>query len=164
EEFGQELFADGLTGQPVADAATVIAGPREEVIDLAGLSENETIVVPPEHRASFVVRQLLAQMLKPVQADTVTEESLTLEKTDLYYRPLWAFEFHWKPKDRRGVVELDAVTGRMRAGESLMPKLTRMVTRDALFDIGADTVGLLVPGGGIAVKVAKIALDQTGKS
>ncbi|MGZ3641877.1 MAG: hypothetical protein ACXVAI_06410 [Candidatus Limnocylindrales bacterium] len=164
EEFGQELFADGLTGQPVADAATLIAGPREEVIDLAGLSENETIVVPPEHRASFVVRQLLAQMLKPVQADTVTEESLTLEKTDLYYRPLWAFEFHWKPKDRRGVVELDAVTGRMRAGESLMPKLTRMVTRDALFDIGADTVGLLVPGGGIAVKVAKIALDQTGKS
>lgn len=164
EEFGQELFSDGLTGAPVAEANSLIAGPREEAADLTGLGANDTIVVPPEHRASYVVRQLLAAMLKPVQADTVSEESLTLEKTDLYYRPLWAFEFHWKPKDRRGVVELDAVTGQMRAGESLMPKLTRMVTRDALFDIGADTVGLLVPGGSIAVKVAKIALDQTTKS
>ena len=35
-----------------------------------------------------------------------------------------------------------------------------MVSRDALFDIGADTVGLLVPGGSIAVKVARIALEQ----
>jgi len=164
EEFGQELFSDGLTGAPVADAKALIGGSREEVADLTGLGANDTIVVPPEHRASYVVRQLLADMLKPVQADTVSEESLTLERTDLYYRPIWAFEFHWKPKDRRGVVELDAVTGQLRPGESLMPKLTRMVTRDALFDIGADTVGLLVPGGSIAVKVAKIALDQTSKS
>jgi hypothetical protein len=38
------------------------------------------------------------------------------------------------------------------------------VTRDALFDIGADTVGLLVPGGGIAVKVARLAIDQRRKT
>ena len=36
-----------------------------------------------------------------------------------------------------------------------------MVSRDALFDIGADTVGLLVPGGSIAVKLARVALDRT---
>ena len=128
--------------------------------DPTSLAADETIVMPPEHRASYVIRQLLSDMLKPVQADTVSEEALTLEKTDLYYRPLWAFEFHWKTKDKRGIVELDAVTGQMRQGESLAPKLTRMVSRDALFDIGADTVGLLVPGGSIAVKVAKIALEQ----
>jgi hypothetical protein len=39
-----------------------------------------------------------------------------------------------------------------------------MMNRDALFDIGADTVGLLVPGGSIAVKVAKLAIDQSHKS
>jgi hypothetical protein len=37
------------------------------------------------------------------------------------------------------------------------------MNRDALFDIGADTVGLLVPGGSIAVKVAKMAIDHTEK-
>ena len=53
------------------------------------------------------------------------EESLTLETTDLVYRPVWAYEFHWKPKDKRGVVEIDAVTGAIRAGSSaLLPGST----------------------------------------
>lgn len=29
------------------------------------------------------------------------------------------------------------------------------------FDIGADTVGMLVPGGSIAVKVARVAIDRS---
>lgn len=160
EEIQDERFVDGLTAAAITEAAGIVNGAKEEISDPSTLSKNDTIVVPPEYRASYVVRQLLSDMLRPVQADTVTEEALNLEKTDLYYRPLWAFEFLWKPKDKRGVVEIDAVTGQIRPGEALMPKLTRMVTRDALFDIGADTVGLLVPGGGIAVKMAKIALDQ----
>jgi hypothetical protein len=160
EEFRHELFADGMAGAAVPDAAAIITGPRREVTEPASLATDDTIVLPPEHRASYVVRQLLGEMLKPVQADTILEESLTLETTDLVYRPIWAFEFHWRPKDKRGVVEIDAVTGTLRAGGSMLPQLGRMITRDALFDIGADTVGLLVPGGSIAVKVARAALDK----
>ena len=145
----------------MTDAATVLAGPREEINDPATLGVDDTIVVPPEQRASFVVRQLLSEMLKPVQADRVIEESLTLETIDLCYRPIWAFEFHWQSKDKRGVVEIDAVTGTIRQGGSLLPQLGKIVSRDALFDIGADTIGLLVPGGSIAVKVARAALDKS---
>jgi hypothetical protein len=159
EEFRQALFLDGVTGAPVADAPSIIGGQKHEVHDPAELAAEADIVVPPEQRASFVVRQLLTGMLKPVQADSVTEESITFEQTDLYYRPWWAFEFHWKLKDKRGVVELDAVTGELRNSQALMARLSRTVTRDSLFDIGADTVGLLVPGGSIAVKVAKLAID-----
>jgi len=161
EEIAHELDADARSGAKVTDAAAVLAGPRDEISDPATLAAEETIVVPPEHRASFVVRQLLSEMLKPVQADRVIEESLTLETIDLCYRPIWAFEFHWQSKDRRGVVEIDAVTGAIRQGGSLLPQLSKMVTRDALFDIGADTIGLLVPGGSIAVKVARAALDKS---
>jgi hypothetical protein len=159
EEFRQSLFLDGVTGAAVTDASSVIGSARHEVTDLTELAGEVDIVVPPEQRASFVVRQLLTGMLKPVQADTVHEETITFEQTDLYYRPWWAFEFHWKLKDKRGVVELDAVTGEMRNSQALMARLSRTVTRDSLFDIGADTVGLLVPGGSIAVKVAKMAID-----
>ncbi|HEY0444612.1 MAG TPA: hypothetical protein VGC90_10340 [Candidatus Limnocylindrales bacterium] len=161
DEFTAGLFTDGVTGAAVADAATIVAGPHQEVVDLATLSENNTIVVSPEQHASFVVRQLLGSMMKPVQADVVTEESMTIQNIDLYYRPWWAFEFHWKPKDKRGVVELDAVTGQMRPGTALSARVSRIVSRDALFDIGADTVGLLVPGGSIAVKVARVAMEQS---
>ena len=101
----------------------------------------------------------MGTMMKPVQADSITEESMTIQHIDLYYHPWWAFEFHWKPKDKTGVVELDAVTGEMRQGQALASRVSKMMNRDALFDIGADTVGLLVPGGSIAVKVARLAID-----
>jgi hypothetical protein len=91
----------------------------------------------------------------------MSEESMTIQNIDLYYRPWWAFEFLWKPKDKKGVVELDAITGQMRPGQALADRVTKMVNRDALFDIGADTVGLLVPGGSIAVKVARLAVDKS---
>jgi hypothetical protein len=163
EEYRQAIFLDGVTGATVTDAANIIGGARHEVTDLDALSAEADIVVPPEQRASFVVRQLLTGMLKPVQADSITEESMTFEQIDLYFRPWWAFEFHWKVKDKRGVVELDAVTGEMRNSQALMARLSRTVTRDSLFDIGADTVGLLVPGGSIAVKVAKMAIDANNQ-
>ena len=164
DELAQEMYVDGVSGTPITDAKEVLGGPREEVADLSAAGENNTVIVPPAQHASSLVRQLLASMLKPVQADTITEESMRLEHIDLYYRPWWAFEFLWKPKDKRGIVEIDALTGLMRPGQALVPKLQRMVTRDALFDIGADTVGLLVPGGGIAVKVARLAIDQRHKT
>jgi hypothetical protein len=161
EEIAHTLDADARTGAKVADAAAVLSGPRDEVSDPATLTADDTVVIPPEQRASFVVRQLLAEMLKPVQADRILEESLTLETIDLCYRPIRAYEFHWRSKDKRGVVEIDAVTGAFRQGGSFLPQLGRVITRDALFDIGADTIGLLVPGGSIAVKVARAALDKT---
>lgn len=164
EEYRQALFLDGVTGAPVADAPTLIGSTKHEVTDLEALATEADIVRPPEQRASFVVRQLLTGMLKPLQADVVHEESITFEQIDLYFRPWWAFEFHWKPKDKKGVVELDAVTGEMRNSQALMARLSRSVTRDSLFDIGADTVGLLVPGGSIAVKVAKMAMDHQNQS
>ena len=164
DEFREDLYIDGVSGVPVPDAATLLGGAKREVTDLVTAAQSNTVVVPPTQHASSLVRQLLASMLKPVQADTISEESMTLEHIDLYYRPWWAFEFLWKPKDKRGVVEIDAVTGQMRPGQALLPKLQRMVSRDVLFDIGADTVGLLVPGGGIAVKVARLAIDKNQKS
>jgi hypothetical protein len=160
DEFVHESHADGGTGARVPDAAAVIGGPKHEVTDPTTLAAEDTVVVAPQHRASFIVRQMLAEMMKPIQADRMIEESLVLEHTDLYYRPVWAFEFHWRPKDKRGVVEIDAITGETRQGASLLAQASKLVTRDALFDIGADTVGLLVPGGSIAVKVARAAIDK----
>jgi hypothetical protein len=161
EEWRQELFADAQNGNPLSDAAPLVRGSKVEITDPQILAGEGAVVVPAETRASFVVRQLLNQTLKPVQADVVHEEAIVLETIDLYYRPIWAFEFVWKPKDKRGVVEFDAVTGQMRTSASLMPKidLGKMISRDTLFDIGADTVGMLIPGGNLAVKIAKVALD-----
>jgi hypothetical protein len=160
EEFSLEHYTDGVNGNIVPDGGNVASGPNTEVFDPATLTADGTLLVPPEHRASFVIRKLIAEMMKPVQADAVSEEALALERTDLYYRPIYAFEFAWTTKGKTGVVEIDAVTGQIRQAHSLMPALKGMVTRDALFDLGADAAGMLIPGGSIAVKVAKVALDK----
>ena len=119
-----------------------------ELTDLTEFAARDnTIVVPPEIRASFVMRQALQTMLKPVQADVIFEEVVTVEAIDLYYRPIFAYEFRWKTKDKTAVAEIDGLTGDMRNAKSLRQQMNIPISRDALFDIGADTVGMLVPGG-----------------
>ena len=160
EEHVHDRYTDAVSGTAVAGAEALVAGAKHEVSDPATLLTDGTAVVGPEQRASYVVRAALHEMMKPIQADRLLEETIVLENTDLYYRPIWTFEFDWTAKGKRGAVEIDAITGETRAGASAIPNLTKIVTRDALFDIGADTVGMLVPGGGIAVKVARAALDK----
>jgi hypothetical protein len=160
EDFREEVWLDGATGGPVGGAAALMAGAQTEVTEPAALAVNDTMVVPPEHRASAIVRALLAKLLRPLQADAVFEERLEVDHLELVYRPIVAFEFVLPAKDRRGVVEVDALTGETRAATSLRLQISRRVSRDALFDIGADTVGLLVPGGSIAVKLARVAIDR----
>jgi hypothetical protein len=160
EDFREEVWLDGTTGSPVGGAAALMEGAQTEVAEPAALAVNGTMVVPPEHRASAIVRALLAKLLRPLQADTVFEERLEVDHLELVYRPIVAFEFVLPAKARRGVVEVDALTGETRAATSLKLQISRRVSRDALFDIGADTVGLLVPGGSIAVKLARVAIDR----
>jgi hypothetical protein len=161
EEFGREVFVDARSGAPVADGAQVVAGPHSEVADPATLSADETIVVPPEQRASFVVRTVIGDLMRPVQADQLLEESLTLDLADLYYRPIYAFEYKWQPRDKTAVVEIDGATGQVRQAPGLMRDVKGMLSnKDAWFDITADTVGMIVPGANIAMKVGRVVVQH----
>ena len=159
EEHRQQMFFEGVSGE-AQELGSLISNARSEVSDLADLTAMDgAIVVPPEIRASFVMRQALQSMLKPVQADVIFEEVVTIEAIDLYYRPIFAFEFRWKTKDKTAMAEFDGVTGEMRNAKSLRQQMNLPISRDALFDIGADTIGMIVPGGNIAVKLVKVAID-----
>jgi hypothetical protein len=161
EELRREHFTDGRNGQDVADGAAVITGPKREVGDTQSLAEDDTIVVAPEQRASFVVRSLIQELTKAIQADQLIEESVVLETADLYYRPIWAFEFRWVDKNKSGVVEIDAISGAVRQSNALLPQIKGIVTnKEAWFDIGIDTVELFVPGGNIAIKVARVVAER----
>ena len=48
-------------------------------------------------------------------------------------------------------------------GKALVGQIRGALNRDLLFDVGADTVSMFVPGGGIAVKLAKAAIDSNKK-
>jgi len=160
EDLREEVWIDGMTGSAVGNGAALMTGTSYDVGEPATLEADEVIVVPPDHRASAIVRQLLAKLMVPLQADQIFEEQLAVPVLELVYRPIWAFEFELPAKGKRGVVEVDGLTGDTKVATSLRLQINRHVSRDAMFDIGADTIGMIVPGGNIALKLARVALDH----
>ena len=156
QEGGEkEVFIDAVTSKE-QDWKQYLNYSREEVRDISSFAPEDAIVVPPETRASFVVRQVLTDMIKAVQADVIHEDLVEVSTIDLYLKPVYAFEYLWQSKDRQAVAEFDGLTGEMRTGgKALRQQIGQMLTTEVLFDVGVDAVDLLVPGGGIAIKVAR---------
>jgi hypothetical protein len=73
---------------------------------------------------------------------------------------MYAYKFLGKSKQKEAILEVDGLTGECQTGSRLFKEyLGKVLERDFLFDIGADAVGMFVPGGSIAVKAAKRYMD-----
>jgi hypothetical protein len=151
---------DGVSGAK-GDYARYMSAPSLEILSLENFAPENILVVPPQARASAVVRQVMGEIVQAVQAQTILEERVDVTAIDLFFRPVYAFEYEWAAKNKKVVVEYDAITGDARAGGKwLGEQLKGMVTRDLVFDVTADAVGLIVPGGSIAVKLVKAIADR----
>lgn len=160
EEHHGVSYFDGIGGER-RDFSYALKFRLEEIQDLENYPF-KGVVLPPAIKASFVVRQVLQELMKPLQADKVYEEKISLSRIELYYRPIYAFEFYWTTKDRQGVAEFDGLTGEMKTGGKTFKQAVKAVLKkDLLFDLGADALGIIVPGGSIAVKMVKAAMDYS---
>lgn len=159
----REQFLDAVTGEP-GDFGNYTTYPADPIEDLAAFRPEGILVVPPQKRASLIVRQLLAEMMRPLDADVVHKEVVEVEHITLYWRPVYAIAFEWPSKQKRAILEVDGLTGQVRTdGQQFGSQIGKFLTPDVLFDIGVDAVDLLLPGGGIAIKVGR-ALAQRNES
>ncbi len=163
EEFRQEMTCDAQQGSDVKYDKHM-AFPKHIIPDVKELACDGTLVVAPEVRGSFVVRKLVGMLMKTFQADTVVEERIDVEQVALYYRPVIAIEYIWRAKDKKQIVEFDALTGDTRAesGE-FKHRVVKVLENDALFDIGADAIGTVFPGVNVAVKLGRLAARKALK-
>ena len=135
---------------------------KTEITDLEQFAPANVLLVPPQSHASTVVRSVLAEVIKPVQAQLIHEERVNVEALDINFRPVYALEYNWVTKGKQVIVEFDALTGEIHGGGRKMGnQIKGMITRDLIFDVTADAVGMLVPGGSIAVKLVKAAIDRS---
>ena len=163
EEASTDVIIDAVSGQEQKEQRwkKYLRLDKESVSDLSNLSIEESIVVMPEMRASAVVRKILASLLRPIQADTIHEEKADFNIVDLYFRPVYAFEYKWEKASKTVVAEFDGLTGEMiSGGVTLRQQVDNMMTRDLLFDVSAEAANMLIPGGGIAVRVTKYMVDS----
>jgi hypothetical protein len=159
EENHQSYTFDGAGTR--VDLSKYQSFAKTEITDLEKFAPADVLVVPPQAHATTVVRAVLADAIKPVQAQVIHEERVNVEALELYFRPVYALEYDWATKGKRVVLELDALTGEARSGgKKLSDQIKNMVTRDLIFDVTADAVGMIVPGGSIAVKLVKAVVDR----
>jgi hypothetical protein len=155
EERRVSYTFDSTNGEK-GDYNKYLSFPKTEITDLEHFNPPGIIVVPPLAHATAVVRPVLAEVIKPLKALVIHEERVEVEAIDLNFRPVYAFEYEWKTKAKRVVIELDAMTGEMgTSGKKFGDHIKSMITRDLLFDMTADAAAILIPGGSIAVRVVK---------
>lgn len=157
-------FFDGLSGQ-TADFSRFQSFTKSEITDLGQFAPEGLLVVPPQMRATAIVRQVLGEVIQPVRgAQIIHEERVDVEAIELNFRPVYALEYAWASKGKQVVVEFDALLGEMRSGgKKWSDQIKGILTRDLFFDVTADAVGMLVPGGSIAVKLVKAVVDRGKK-
>ena len=162
EELHADVFFNGLdsTRAPALTDYLKYAAVEIPGDDLDDFSAGEAIVVPPAARASAIVHEVLIEMIKSVKAERILEDRIDVAQIDLYYRPVYAFQYRWLSKEKEAIVEYDGLTGQWQAGGKTFQQYVGKILDPAfLFDVGVETVDLLVPGGGLAIKLAKKGLD-----
>lgn len=159
EEASNEIIFDAIHNQQ-RDWKNYLRFDKQVVVDLAKLAPEGNIVVQPEMHASAAVRQVLASMLRPIQADEIHAEKVDIKKVGLYFRPVYAFEYKWETKGKTAVAEFDGLTGTMTTGGiTLRQQVEKIITRDLIFDVGAMGANALIPGCGIAIRMAKAVVN-----
>jgi len=116
QELHTRQTFDGITGTKV-DLLKYAAMPKTEIPDISTFAPAGVLVVPPQVKANAVVRQVTAEVVQPVQnVQAIHEERVDIETVDLNFRPVYAFEYEWAPKNKRVVIEFDPLTGDMHTG------------------------------------------------
>lgn len=164
EEHSITRFFDGLSGQKY-NLNRFQRFAKTEITDLEHFAPEGVLVVPAQMKATAIIRQVMSEVIQPVsKAQVIHEERVDIETIELNFRPVYAFEYEWTTKAKRVVVEFDGLLGDSETGgKTWSDEIKGILSRDLFFDVTADAVGMLVPGGGIAVKLVKAVVDRGKK-
>ncbi|MEO7368811.1 MAG: hypothetical protein ABIZ36_12705 [Gemmatimonadaceae bacterium] len=165
QEERDEKILDGITGKDAPALSKYLSmSPFEIAGQLKDEVDADAILIPPQARISAIMRDALSKMITGIQADTILKEEVEVPVIDLYYRPIYAFKYAWASKQKEAIIEVDGLTGEFRTGTRVFAEyLGKVLDQAFLFDIGAEAVGIFVPGGGIAIKAAKKYIDTRTK-
>lgn len=162
QECSDEALVEGLTGKRNPAARYIISASSQEIEgEINSALPPEAIVVPPQFRISAIIRDTMSKVITGVEADIIHEESLNISRADLYYHPIFAFQYHWKSKNKKAIIEVDGISGEIRTGSRTYSEyFGKMMDKNFIMDVSADAIGMIVPGGSIVVKLANKCVDS----
>jgi len=158
EEYKQDLIVNAQNGQP-GDFAKYLGRPNKQIDSTDDLTKDGALIVELDTKPAFLVRKVVNELIKPIQADQIIEEKIGITELALYFIPVYTFEFHWKTKDKRVTVSFDGATGEQRKeANKIATKLRKSFSNDEIFEFSKE-VANFVPGGSLAMLVGKKAVE-----
>ena len=155
----REVWLDALTGQPF-DVQPYLKA-KSISINLGEFAPEGAKIIAPTMRASAVISTLLGHDFRPADADDIKEEEVNVECIDLHLRPTYGFKYDWVAKGKSAEVAIDAISGELQIEPpAAIAAVGKLLKPETLFDLGVETLNLVVPGGAIALRVAKALTEK----
>ena len=153
-KIAYDRFIDGLNRDIKADIFKNYAE-KYKFDEISEIGEDHNVIDPLLPQQAAIQQACAVLNSEAVNAHNVHQNTIVFEKIHLFLVPVFAFEFVWGTADKTGVIEVNGLTGEIvEDGEWYKDKIGQLLTREMLVDISADLAGELIPGGGIAIKVA----------
>lgn len=116
--------------------------------------------VPPQLPFNAAVQIVKAKLAaEPIDAHSIQGDSVEFTTAHLYFRPVFAFEYNWNNK--LGVIEIDGLSGEVvENGEWFREKVDIMMSREMMFELGAEVASAVIPGSGYAVKLLNKVTEE----
>lgn len=163
EKYREELMIDANIDKE-ADFSRYLKFPHLSLSSTDELTKDGTAITHLETRANTLVRQMLGSLVKPFKADEILYEDITINELNLYFYPVYTFEYFWKAKDKKATVTYDGVTTEIDwKGAKMSDALKSSFSKEDLFEFSKEIAENLIPGGGLAMMMGKKVIEMTKK-
>ncbi len=152
---GHQLYVDAITGE-TRNFSRIMNKQFSRIATVDEIANSYFKPLPGRIKASILVRDMIFETMQPLKAIEIIAQSLKIDKLNLCFRPVYVYEYTWEAKNTNVAFEIDGITGEISESRQLQSGAkSEFISENSLFDIGADAIGLVVPGGEIAAKIAR---------
>jgi hypothetical protein len=155
EQYSKEILQSAVH-EKEKNLERYLGSKRKAIRSLETVQKKDAIVEPINMRASFIVNQLIKELVKPIQADKIIQEIVEIKKLALLLRPVHVFEFKEEGSENGKTIEVDAVTGAWKRGERILSaEMKKHLVSEGMFEVGAEIAATVIPGAGVAATLGK---------
>jgi len=155
EHYSKEIIKSAIQEQEKIIPAYLGAN-RKKIKSVSRIQNKDTVVLPISMRASFLVNNLIKDLIKPIQADDIIKEVVEIKHLALVLRPAHVFEFKEEGTGQVKTIEVNAITGIWKKGEQLISKaLRKELISEGIFEVSTELASTVIPGAALAATIGK---------
>ena len=120
--------------------------PAHKLKSIKELENDDTVVLQPTVKATYLIRDLIKDLIHPFEADKIIEEKVVIKAISLFFRPIHVFELSQGSKS--ATLEVNGITGVVSRSSPFTQQITKRLRQEQTwFDVGTELASVIVPVG-----------------